>query len=230
MLKVTNTLTGKKEQFTPLIPGKVLMYVCGVTPYAPAHIGHGRCYVSFDVVYRFLKFLGYDVRYCRNFTDIDDKLINKAEKEFGDRQRYKELADKYIRSFHDDMRALDCQSPNFEPCVTDNIPEIIEFIQGLIAQGQAYQSGGDVYFSVRNFDHYGELSNRHLDDLRAGARVDVREEKKIRLILHCGNQNQKGLFGKVRGVMVVQDGTSNVLHSLKNIWAIKLIFMAAAWI
>jgi cysteinyl-tRNA synthetase len=196
MLKVTNTLTGKKEQFTPLIPGKVLMYVCGVTPYAPAHIGHGRCYVSFDVVYRFLKFLGYDVRYCRNFTDIDDKLINKAEKEFGDRQRYKELADKYIRSFHDDMRALDCQSPNFEPCVTDNIPEIIEFIQGLIDQGQAYQSGGDVYFSVRSFDHYGELSNRHLDDLRAGARVDVREDKKDPLDFALWKSEPKGTFWK----------------------------------
>ena len=145
------------------------MYVCGVTPYAPSHIGHGRCYVSFDIVYRFLKFLGYEVLYCRNYTDIDDKLLNKAQ----DKLRYQEIAHKYITSFQDDMRALDCATPDFEPRVTENISAIIEFIEGLIAKGHAYEARGDVYFSVRSFPHYAELSKHKLDDLRVGARVDA---------------------------------------------------------
>jgi len=114
-LLLTNTLTRKKEEFKSREPGKVSMYVCGVTPYDDAHIGHGRCYVTFDILYRLLKFLGYDVKYARNFTDIDDKLLNRAEKELGDRLRYKEVAEKYMKSFSDDMRSLNCLTPDFEP-------------------------------------------------------------------------------------------------------------------
>ncbi|HLC07337.1 MAG TPA: cysteine--tRNA ligase [Candidatus Babeliales bacterium] len=170
-----NTLTGRKEE---LIKGKtVKMYVCGVTPYDNAHVGHGRCYVSFDLLKRFLSFSGLDVTYCRNFTDIDDKTMNRAEKEFGDRLRYHEIADRYINNFHEDITKLNCLSPECEPRVTENIPQIIEFIQELIAKGCAYQAGNDVYFRIETFPGYGKLSKQKIEDLHAGARVDVREQK-----------------------------------------------------
>ncbi len=129
MLKITNNLTGKKEDFAPLHPDKVTMYVCGVTPYDLSHLGHGRCYVTFDILLRLLKFLRYNVTYCRNFTDIDDKLLNKAQQQFGDRHRYSEIADQNIARFHDDMKALNCLSPDYEPRVTQNMSIIIKFIQ-----------------------------------------------------------------------------------------------------
>ena len=112
MLYLTNSLTGKKEEFKPITPGHVLMYVCGVTPYDNAHVGHGRCYITFDVLFRLLKFLNYEVTYCRNFTDIDDKILNKAEKEFGDRQRYADITARYIASYHADMQKLNCLAAN----------------------------------------------------------------------------------------------------------------------
>jgi cysteinyl-tRNA synthetase len=176
MLKFTNTLTGKKEEF--VVSDKLLMYVCGVTPYDHAHVGHGRCYVAFDVLYRLLSFLGVAPVYCRNFTDIDDKLLNRAAKEFGDRLRYREIADRYIASFHKDMAALNCLSPAIEPRVTHNIQPIIEFIEQLIASGHAYQAGNDVYFDIERFSDYGKLSKQKIEDLHAGVRVDVREQKK----------------------------------------------------
>lgn len=175
-MQFTNTLTGKKEEF---VTGKQLkMYVCGVTPYDDAHIGHGRCYVAFDLLYRTLQFFGSDVTYCRNFTDIDDKTMNRAEKEFGDRLRFHEIADRYIKNFHQDIAKLNCLSPQHEPRVTDNIPQIIEFIQKLIDKGDAYQSGNDVYFSIEKFSEYGKLSKQKIEDLHAGARIDVCEKKK----------------------------------------------------
>jgi len=171
-----NTLTGKKEEF---IVGKQLkMYVCGVTPYDDAHVGHGRCYVSFDLLNRMLRFFGADVRYCRNFTDIDDKIMHRAEKEFGDRLRFKEIADRYINNFHHDIGKLNCLSPDTEPRVTENIPQIIEFIQELIDKGCAYQAGKDVYFHIELFPEYGKLSKQKIEDLRSGVRVDVCEQKK----------------------------------------------------
>ena len=177
MLRITNTLTGKREDFKPLVPGKATMYVCGITPYDRTHIGHGRAYVVFDVLYRLLRFLGYNVSYCRNFTDIDDKLLNKAQEQFGDRHRYKEIADQFIAQYHDDMQALNCCSPDYEPRVTENISIIISFIESLIEQGYAYQANGDVYFSIAKFPAYGKLSKQKIEELRAGARVDVREKK-----------------------------------------------------
>src|SRR5437763_8968919 len=140
-MQFTNTLTGKKEEF---ILGKQLkMYVCGVTPYDDAHVGHGRCYVSFDLLFRTLHFFGTDVTYCRNFTDIDDKIMHRAEKELGDRLRFHEIADRYIANFHHDIGKLNCLSPNYEPRVTENIPQIIDFIQELIDKGYTYQAGDD---------------------------------------------------------------------------------------
>ncbi len=177
MLTVTNSLTRKKEQFTPITPKKVNLYVCGITPYDYAHIGHGRCYVTFDLLYSYLRLHGYDVRYCRNFTDIDDKLIQKAEKEYGDKHRYTEVAQKYIDAFHEDMESLLCLKPDVEPRVTESMPSIISFIEGLIEKGYAYVVDGDVYYRVRKFAEYGKLSNRSLDDLEVGARVERNDKK-----------------------------------------------------
>ena len=177
MIKITNTLTSKKEKFVPLAGNKVRLYVCGVTPYDFAHIGHGRVYVTFDVLFRVLKLLGYDVAYCRNFTDIDDKLINKALKEYNDGARYLDVANKFIKTFTEDMAALHCESPTYEPRVTETIPEIIAFVQGLIEKGKAYVADGDVYYRIASFPEYGKLSKQKLDELRAGARIEVNDIK-----------------------------------------------------
>ncbi len=177
MLKLTNTLTGKKESFVPIVKNKVTMYVCGITPYDYSHLGHGRVYVTFDVLYRLLNLLGYTVSYCRNFTDIDDKLIHKAEKELHNPLLYKQIADTYIAAYHEDMSKFNNQRPNFEPCVTDHISEIIEFIQSLIDQEYAYRVNGDVYFHIDRFADYGKLSKRSVQDLFAGARVEINEQK-----------------------------------------------------
>jgi len=178
MLKITNTVTGKKELFESLVPNKVSMYVCGVTPYDRAHIGHGRCYVAFDFLYRLLRFIGYEVSYVRNFTDIDDKLLFRAEKEFGDKFRYLDIARRCITSYHADMSALNCVDPDVEPHVTEHIPLIIAFIEQLIEAGHAYASQGDVYFDVRSFPEYGKLSHQNINELLVGARVEVNDKKR----------------------------------------------------
>jgi cysteinyl-tRNA synthetase len=196
MLYLTNSLTGKKEEFKPITPGRVLMYVCGVTPYDNAHVGHGRCYITFDVLYRLLKFLGYDVAYCRNFTDIDDKILNKAEKEFGDRQRYADIAGRYIASYHADMQKLNCLAPTYEPRVTQTIPEIIDFIAGLIKKGKAYAVDGDVYFRINTFPEYGKLSKHKLEDLHAGERVEINSKKEHPLDFALWKSEPEGTFWK----------------------------------
>jgi cysteinyl-tRNA synthetase len=171
-----NTLGRQLEFFKPA--HEVKMYVCGITPYDYAHLGHGRCYVTFDLLYRVLRFLGHSVTYCRNFTDIDDKLINRADKELNDPTQYLVIANTYIESFHNDMKMLNCISPTYEPRVTTHIVPIIEFIQGLIAEEKAYVTIlGDVYFRISSFKEYGKLSQRSIADLKAGARVAVREDK-----------------------------------------------------
>lgn len=177
MLKITNSLTGKQEIFNPKHEGRVNLYVCGITPYDFAHIGHGRCYVTFDLLYRLLRFLDYDVTYCRNFTDIDDKLLLKAHEEFGDASRCKEVADRFIAAYHQDMKALNCIDPDYQPRVTEFIPQIIQFIQGLIDKGAAYEKNGSVYFKVRGAQNYGKLSKQEIDALCAGSRVHVDDEK-----------------------------------------------------
>jgi len=177
MLRLTNSLTGLKEPFIPHNGKFVNLYVCGITPYDFSHIGHGRCYVVFDLIYRYLSFHGYQVKYCRNFTDIDDKLLKKADQEFGDASRYPEIANRYIVAYHDDMNALHCLIPDKEPRVTQTIPEIIAFVQGLLDNGSAYQVEGSVYFRVRKFDAYGTLSKQDVNDLRSGARINVDDAK-----------------------------------------------------
>ena len=187
-----NTLTGKKEDLGG--NDHIKMYVCGITPYDNAHVGHGRCYVSFDLLYRMLSASGRKVTYCRNFTDIDDKIINKAEKEFGDRARYHEIAERYMHNFHTDIARLNCLSPDYEPLVTENIAPIIQFIEELIAKGCAYQAGNDVYFRIETFPDYGKLSKQKIEDLHAGVRVDVREHKENPLDFALWKGEPEGQF------------------------------------
>jgi cysteinyl-tRNA synthetase len=166
MILLTNTLSGKKEPFQSLQKNKVSLYVCGITPYDYAHIGHGRCYIMFDILYRLLKIEGYEVSYCRNYTDIDDKLLNRAEQELGNRLLYKDIAKKYIDAFQEEMRLLNNEIPDYEPRVTHVIPDIRAFIQRLIDNGYAYKvEEGDVYYSVKKSEQYGQLSKRNLENL-----------------------------------------------------------------
>ncbi|MBA2307201.1 cysteine--tRNA ligase [Candidatus Dependentiae bacterium] len=177
-LTLFNTLTDKQEKFSAQ-GSSVSLYACGITPYDYAHLGHGRCYVTFDVIYRLLKFLGYTVVYCRNFTDIDDKLIRRADKEYNDPEQYLRIAQRFIETFLEDMKALGCLSPDFEPRVTLHIPEIIAFIEGLVTLEKAYVTPlGDVYYSIESFPDYGKLSKRTPDELKVGARISVRGDKR----------------------------------------------------
>lgn len=173
---LTNTLTKKKELFTPLVEKQLTLYVCGVTPYDHAHIGHGRCYVQFDFLVRFFRFLGYHVTYVRNFTDIDDKILKKAETQ--NEPDFTKISQQYITSFHNDIQKLNCASPSVEPLVTTHIKQIITFIEKLIAQKNAYVIGHDVYFDITSFTGYGKLSGRKIEDLLSGARVEVDADKK----------------------------------------------------
>ncbi|MBT0665214.1 cysteine--tRNA ligase [Geobacter pelophilus] len=173
-LRIYNTLTGGKEDFVPLEPGKVKMYVCGVTVYDNCHIGHARAYTAFDMIFRYLKYSGYDVTYIRNYTDIDDKIINRANEQG---ILWSEVAERFIGEFNKDMTALGIQAPTFEPKATEHIPEIIAIVQRLVDKGNAYEANGDVYFRVERFPGYLKLSKRNLEDMQAGARVDVDDRK-----------------------------------------------------
>lgn len=173
-LRVFNTLNRKKEVFKPLDPGKVRMYVCGPTVYDSCHIGHARSVVVFDVIARYLKAIGYDVLYVRNFTDVDDKIIDKANQLGIDSTA---VAERFIKEFYEDMDALNVERATIEPKATDHIIPIIQFIEKLIKGGFAYRVEGDVYFSVEKFEEYGKLSGRKLDEMEAGARVDINERK-----------------------------------------------------
>ena len=173
-LKIYNSLTKKKEEFTPLEEGKVKMYVCGVTVYDRGHVGHARAAVVFDVIFRFLRYRNYEVTYVRNYTDVDDKIIRRANQEG---VSCPEIAERYIREYEEDMRALEVERPTHEPRATENIPQIIALVQKLVDKGFAYPVDGDVYFSVEKFPSYGRLSGRDLEEMRAGARVEVDERK-----------------------------------------------------
>lgn len=174
-LRVFNTMTGKKQIFEPLESGKVRMYVCGPTVYDACHIGHARSVVVFDVIARYLKAIGYEVTYVRNFTDIDDKIIDKANQlEIAP----KAVAERYIKEFYEDMDALNVERATIEPRATDHIKPMIQFIERLIEGGYAYRVNGDVFYSVEKFKAYGKLSGRRLEDMEAGARIDIDERKK----------------------------------------------------
>ena len=180
-LTVYNTMTGKKEPFEPLEPNAIRMYKCGITAYDFSHIGHARSEVVFDVVYRYLKYKNFDITYVRNFTDIDDKIINRAN-ELG--ISTEELSERFIGEYHRDMDALGLLRPDHEPKATESIPWMIDIITKLEEKGYAYQAGGDVMYSVKKFQDYGKLSGKNPDDLVAGARVNVDEKKENPLDFH----------------------------------------------
>lgn len=174
-IRIYNTLGGKKQQFEPINPGKVGMYVCGPTVYDSCHIGHARSVVVFDVIARYFRKRGYDVTYVRNFTDVDDKIINKANELGIDSMA---VAEKYIEEFYEDMDALGVKRADWEPRVTQFIQPIIELVQVLIDNDMAYAVDGDVYYAVETFADYGKLSGRKLEEMEAGARVEVDHRKR----------------------------------------------------
>jgi len=174
-LAIHNTLTGGVEPLSPLCPGEVGIYVCGVTVYDRCHVGHARSLVFFDMVVRYLRLCGYRVRFVRNITDIDDKIIRRAQEEG---IKADALAERYIASFARDVEALGCVAPDVEPRATAHIAEMLDLIAALEARGLAYRAGGDVYFAVGEFSTYGKLSKRRLDEMIAGARVEVDERKR----------------------------------------------------
>ena len=173
-MKIYNSLTRKKEEFVPLKPGKVSMYVCGPTVYNYFHIGNGRTFIVFDTIRRYMEYRGYEVNFVQNFTDIDDKMINKANEE---NTTVKEIGDKYICEYYKDADGLNIKRATTNPRATEYINEIIDFVSGLIEKGYAYEVNGDVYFRTKKFEGYGQLIGQNLDDLQAGARINVDERK-----------------------------------------------------
>jgi cysteinyl-tRNA synthetase len=174
-VKIYNTLTRAKEPFEPLIPSEVRMYACGVTPYDLSHVGHARSALVFDVIRRYLVFKGYRVIFVRNYTDVDDRIIRRANEE-GVSAR--EVAERYIEAERRDMASLGILAPDVDPKATEHISQMIRLIEGLVARGIAYVVDGDVYFEIRRFPPYGKLSGKNLDELLVGARVDVDERKR----------------------------------------------------
>ncbi len=171
---IHNSLTKKKEEFVPLTPQKVNLYSCGVTVYDDCHIGHARSLYIFEIIRRYLKYRGFQVNFVRNITDIDDKIINRANELKVD---WKELVNKYIDRYYQDLIALGLEKADFEPRATENIPEMLKFIQGLIDKGFAYSTSTGVYFSVRKFKEYGKLSGQSIEQMLTGVRKEADETK-----------------------------------------------------
>ncbi|GAA6185887.1 MULTISPECIES: cysteine--tRNA ligase [Alteromonadaceae] len=175
MQQIYNTLTRQKETFKPLVAGKVGLYVCGITVYDVCHMGHARTYLSFDLMVRYLRHKGYEVNYVRNITDVDDKIIQRANQ---NGETPEQLTQRTIALMHEDFAAINLLEPDVEPRVTTHIPEIIDVIERLIAKGHAYQApSGDVLFDVSTYEQYGKLSRQDLDQLNAGERVEVSADK-----------------------------------------------------
>lgn len=188
MLKFHNSLSNKLEEFIPLEENKVKMYVCGPTVYDKAHLGHARCYITWDVLYRYLKFLGYNATYCRNITDVDDKILKKADMQGVEPDV---ITKEFYESFENSMKGLNCLKPDVEPRATKTIGEMIAMVKKLIEKGFAYEADGDVYFSVEKYKKYGQLSKQPLDDLMAGARVEAGEKKKSPLDFALWKKDEK---------------------------------------
>jgi cysteinyl-tRNA synthetase len=188
-MRIYNTLTGKKEDFRPLVSGKVNMYVCGITAYDVSHLGHARSAIVFDVIKRYFTYRGFKVRHVRNITDVDDKIITKAAQENVSTDA---IAKKYTEEYYKDMERLGVSRADIEPNATDHVNEMIEIIQGLINKGHAYEVNGSVYFEVSTFPEYGKLSKRNLDEMMAGARVDVDERKRSPLDFALWKASKEG--------------------------------------
>ena len=174
-MRIYNTLTNQKEEFVPIEPGKVGIYVCGPTVYNFFHIGNARPFVVFDTLRRYFKYRGYEVKFVQNFTDVDDKIIKRAKEEG---ITAPEVSEKYIKEYYDDAAALNVIKADVHPKVSEHIPDIIDFVQTLIDKGYAYEADGDVYYSTRKFPEYGKLSGQRIDDLESGARIAIGEVKK----------------------------------------------------
>jgi cysteinyl-tRNA synthetase len=174
-MRIYNTMTRRKEELVPITPGEIKMYSCGVTVYDLSHVGHARMLMVFDAIARYLRFAGYRVTFVRNFTDIDDKIIRRAAQ---DGVAARKVSERNIAAFHEDMTALGVLPPEAEPRATEHVPEMIALVQRLIASGYAYVVDGDVYFAVRSFPAYGKLSGKNLDELQAGARVEIDDRKR----------------------------------------------------
>jgi cysteinyl-tRNA synthetase len=174
-LRIFNTVMRRKEEFVPLVPGEVRMYVCGVTVYDLSHIGHARSAIVFDVIRRYLRWSGYRVTFIKNYTDVDDRIIRKANDEG---VAANVISERYIAEYQTDMASIGVQPADVEPKATEHIPQMVALIEKLIQRGVSYVLDGDVYFEVRRFPQYGKLSGKNLDELESGARVDVDERKR----------------------------------------------------
>ena len=196
-MKLFNSFTNKVEEFKPIEENKVKMYVCGPTVYDFAHLGHARCYITWDVLYRYLKFRGFDVTYCRNVTDVDDKILKKAEKEG---KTPEEVSQFWYKAFSDSMKKLNVLKPDVEPFATKTLGEMIAMVKDLIVKGYAYEANGDVYFRVKKFPAYGSLSKQPIDKLESGARVEVGEQKEDALDFALWKKDEKFGYNSPWGV------------------------------
>lgn len=187
-MKLHNSFTNQIEDFKPVEGNKVKMYVCGPTVYDFAHLGHARCYITWDVLYRYLKFKGYDVTYCRNVTDVDDKILKKAEKE---NKTPEEVSQYWYKQFENSMKALNTLKPDIEPFATKTLGEMIGMVKDLINKGFAYEIDGDVYFRVKKFPEYGSLSKQPIDQLESGARIEVGDKKEDPLDFALWKKDEK---------------------------------------
>ena len=224
-MKIYNTMTRKKEEFVPIDENEIKMYVCGPTVYNYIHIGNARPAVVFDTMRRYMEYKGKNVKFVQNFTDVDDKIINKSLEE-GVSAR--EISEKYIGEYFRDAEALNLKKATVHPKVTENMDEIIAFVKALVEKGYAYEADGDVYYRTRRFGGYGRLSGQNIEDLEAGARISVGEKKRIRRILLSGRREKstENLPGRVHGGSEDRAGISNVLRCPINIWGKPSIFTA----
>ena len=196
-MRLHNSYTNKIEEFKPIDGNKVKMYVCGPTVYDNAHLGHARCYITWDVLYRYLKFRGYDVTYCRNVTDVDDKILKKAEKE---NKTPEEVSTFWYKKFSESMKALNNLKPDIEPFATKTLGEMISIVKDLINKGYAYEANGDVYFRVKKFPQYGYLSKQPIDKLESGARIEIGEHKEDPLDFALWKKDEKFGYNSPWGV------------------------------
>ena len=196
-MKLFNSYTNNVEEFKPIDGNKVKMYVCGPTVYDYAHLGHARCYITWDVLYRYLKFRGYDVTYCRNVTDVDDKILKKADKEG---KTPTEVSQYWYKQFANSMKALNTLQPDIEPFATKTLGEMISIVKDLIANGYAYEANGDVYFRVKKLSKYGQLSKQPIDQLESGARIEVGDQKEDPLDFALWKKDEKFGYNSPWGV------------------------------
>ena len=217
-MKVFNSYTNKLEEFIPMDGNKVKMYVCGPTVYDNAHLGHARCYITWDILYRYLKFRGYDVTYCRNVTDVDDKILKKSEAE---NKTPEEVSKYWYGKFSDSMKALNNLKPDIEPFATKTLGEMISIVKDLINKDYAYEIDGDVYFRVSKFPQYGMLSKQPIDSLVSGARVEVGDRKENPLDFTLWKRDEKfgynSPWGKGRPGWHIECSAMNRKHLGKTI-------------